>query len=45
MFLKTPNEWKLFDLENDPLELNDEYSSKITVQSDLKNKLISWINR
>jgi len=45
IFLKTPNEWKFFNLEDDPLEENNQYLSTDPIQSDLKKKLIAWINR
>lgn len=45
IFLKTPNEWELYDLENDPHELNNIYGTQIKVESELKNKLLNWINR
>ena len=45
IFLKTPNEWKLFNLKNDPKELNDLYGTGIKIEGELKEKLVKWINR
>jgi arylsulfatase A-like enzyme len=45
MFLKTPNEWKLFDLDNDPLEENNIINENIEVVNELKNRLNLWIER
>ena len=45
IYFKTPNQWKMFDLENDPLEKNDIYGKITDVQESLKKQLLSWINR
>ena len=45
MYFKTPNEWKMFDLENDPFEKNNIYGKITDVQELLKEQLLSWINR
>ena len=45
IFLKTPNEWKLFDLLEDPKEKNDIFNEKSEITIELKNKLNLWIER
>jgi len=45
IFLKTPNEWELFDLLNDPNEENDIFNEKSEIVDDLKNKLSLWMKR
>jgi arylsulfatase A-like enzyme len=45
MYLKTPEIWKLFDLENDPNENYDIIEEKIDIKDQLKQKLLDWINR
>ena len=45
MYLKTPNEWKLFDLENDPNEISDIFDEKLEFVQELKTKLLDWVNR
>lgn len=45
MFLKTPNEWKFFDLENDPNECVNIYDENSSTHIELKKKLIDWVSR
>ena len=45
MYLKTPEEWKLFDLENDPNENCNIYEEGLIIKDELKQKLLDWINR
>ncbi len=45
IYLKTPNEWKFFDLENDPNEICNIYDEKLETINEFKNKLLNWINR
>lgn len=45
IFFKTPNEWELFDLKNDSAELTNLYGKGYKVESELKQKLLDWINR
>ena len=45
IYFKTPNEWELFDLENDPLEINNLYGKGIEIEDKLSEKLSNWINR
>ena len=45
MYLKTPNEWKLFDLENDPNEVSNIFDEKLEFVQELKTKLLDWVNR
>jgi arylsulfatase A-like enzyme len=45
IFLKTPDKWELYDLENDPDELKNLYGTKLEIESKLKNNLLNWINR
>jgi arylsulfatase A-like enzyme len=45
MYLKTPDEWKFFDLEKDPDELSNIYDEKLEIIEEFKIKLLNWINR
>ena len=45
IFLKTPNQWKLFDLKEDPKEKTDIINEKSEIVEELKNKLLEWIQR
>ncbi|QDI88798.1 DUF4976 domain-containing protein [Candidatus Nitrosopumilus sp. SW] len=45
IFFKATNEWKLFDLQNDPLEQNDVFEKEIQTSQKLKNTLLKWIQR
>lgn len=45
IYFKTVNEWKLFDLINDPLETKNLFDQGLQVEQKLKKKLLEWINR
>ena len=45
IYLKTPEEWRLFNLKNDPNEIHNIYNENEIVSKKLKKKLIEWINR
>ena len=45
IYFKTPNEWKLFDIKNDPKELEDLTGKSFEIEILLKKKLLEWINR
>ena len=45
VYYKTPNNFELFNLENDPMEKNNLYGQDLEIQEILKEKLIEWINR
>ena len=45
MYLKTPNEWLSFDLQNDPYETNNIFTGNSEIEKKMKEKLIGWINR
>jgi len=45
IFFETPNEWRLFDLVNDPMEKKDIFDENSEIVKELKNKLNSWIKR
>lgn len=45
IFLKTPNEWELFDLKNDPKEDNNIFNNNTETVKELKNRLEKWIER
>ena len=45
IFMKTPNEWKLFDLIKDPNELNNIIDENLEIVTELKNKLNTWMER
>lgn len=44
-YFQTPNQWKLYDLLNDPYETNDLSGKGLEIENSLRNKLLSWINR
>ena len=45
MYLKTPNEWLFFDLQNDPYETSNIFTGNSEIEKKMKEKLIGWINR
>jgi len=45
IYLKTPEQWKLYDLENDPKEQKNIFGTGISEEDELKSKLLIWINR
>ncbi len=45
IFMQTPNEWKLFDLIEDPKEEKDIFNDKPEIVNELKSKLDLWIER
>lgn len=45
IYLKTPDKWKLYDLENDPGEKNDIINTGENIQQKLQKKLLEYINR
>ena len=45
MYYKTTNEWRMYDLENDPKELNNIYGNDITLDKKFKEKLELWMKR
>jgi len=45
MYLKTPNEWLFFDLQNDPYETSNVFTGNSEIEKKMKEKLIGWINR
>ena len=45
IYFKTPNEWNLFDLENDPSEQKNIFGSGTSLEKELQKKLLNWINR
>ena len=45
IYFKTPNEWNLFALENDPLEQKHIFGNGISSEKELQKKLLNWINR
>ena len=45
IYFETPNEFHLFDLENDPLERKNIFGTGISVEKELYEKLLNWINR
>ena len=38
-------EWKLFNLQNDPEELDNKYGSELEIEEKFKQTLLSWIDR
>ena len=45
IFLKDQDEWLLYDLQNDPKELNNLFGNKLSIENLLKEKLLEWVNR
>jgi arylsulfatase A-like enzyme len=45
IYFMTIDKWELFDLKNDPNEINDIYDTGLELQEKLKENLLSWINR
>jgi arylsulfatase A-like enzyme len=45
IYLQTPNEWNLYNLENDPQEKNNLIDSGLNIEKELKEKLLEYINR
>ena len=45
IYFETPNEWSLFELENDPLEQKNIFGTGISLEKELREKLLNWINR
>ncbi len=44
MYLKDANEWKFYDLIKDPNEIKNLHGQELIEETDLKNKLLDWIN-
>ena len=45
IFMKTPNEWKMYDLTKDPEEQKDIFTEKNEIATKLQNQLNLWIER
>ena len=45
IYYKTPKKFELYDLKNDPRELNDIFEQKDGQDEQLITKLVSWIER
>ncbi len=45
IYLETPNEWELYDLQNDPQEKNNIIDIEQRIKKELKKKLLEYINR
>jgi len=45
IFLKDADEWRLFDLINDPKEVENISGNELPVENELRKKLLQWINR
>tara|TARA_Y100000741_G_scaffold165385_1_gene125022 strand:- start:15855 stop:16973 length:1119 start_codon:yes stop_codon:yes gene_type:complete len=45
IFLKDADEWYLYDLKNDPHEIENLYGKGMSEEKILKEKLLIWINR
>ena len=45
IYFKSPNEWKLFNLKNDPEEKNDLCGTGLSIEDKLKSRLLEWISR
>jgi arylsulfatase A-like enzyme len=45
VYFQAPNEWKLFDLQQDPEESRDLYGTGLPIEVQLKQKLLNWMTR
>ena len=45
IYYKSPNKWELFNLENDPMETNNLSEKGLTIEQELKETLLAWIDR
>ena len=45
IYLKTSEQWELYNLEDDPKEQKNIFASGISEENELKSKLLTWINR
>jgi len=45
IYLKTPQEWRLYNLKSDPNEINNIHNEDKIVSEKLEKKLLEWINR
>ena len=45
IFFQDSNEFHLYDLINDPLESSDLYGKELSIENELKENLLNWINR
>ena len=45
IFFETPNEWRLYNLENDPLEEKNIIGKIPDIEKELKEKLLLWMKR
>jgi len=45
IYLETPDEWRLYDMRNDPCEINNIYNDNNIVSKELQRKLLRWIKR
>jgi arylsulfatase A-like enzyme len=45
IYFRSVNKWELFDLKNDPNEINNIYDTGLKLEEKLKENLLSWINR
>ena len=45
IYYKASEKWELYDLKNDPSETNNIFNTGLDVEQELKEKLLSWINR
>ena len=45
IYLKDIQEWRLYDLENDPMEIDNLSGKELPIENTLKDKLLEWINR
>ena len=45
IYFMSVNKWELFDLKNDPTEINNIYNTGLKLEQKLKENLLSWINR
>lgn len=45
IYYQTPNTWELYDLENDPNEINNLFGKGMPAEKELQQQLLSWIKR
>ena len=45
IYLESPNEWELYNIENDPKEKNNIFNTGLKIEKELSEKLLEYINR
>ena len=45
IYFKATREWQLYDIKNDPSEVNNLFDKGLKIEKKLKEKLLNWIQR